>query len=82
MGNDAMYVENIEKYPKNEVVIFNRWGGTVYKTSNYNNQDNNFKGLNNGGKEVTDGSYFYLIYIYDETGKKEQYAGFIVIKRK
>jgi gliding motility-associated-like protein len=82
MGNDAMYIENIDKYPKNDVVIFNRWGGTVYKTTNYNNEDNNFKGLNNNGKEVTDGSYFYLIHIYDETGKAEQYTGFIVIKRK
>ncbi|TWI88555.1 Calx-beta domain-containing protein [Chitinophaga japonensis] len=82
MGNDAMYIENIEKYPRNEVVIFNRWGGTVFKMSGYNNQDKNFRGLNNSGKEVTDGSYFYLIEIQDETGKKEQYTGFIVIKRK
>lgn len=82
IGNDAMYVENIEKYQRNEVVIFNRWGGTVYKTSNYNNTDNNFKGLNNSGKEVTDGSYFYRILVWDSAGKQEQYVGFIVIKRK
>jgi len=63
-------------------VIFNRWGGTVYKTSNYNNTDNNFKGLNNSGKEVTDGSYFYSIQVWDSAGKQEQYVGFIVVKRK
>ncbi|WP_298734013.1 Calx-beta domain-containing protein [uncultured Chitinophaga sp.] len=82
MGNDAMYIENIEKYERNEVVIFNRWGGTVFKTSNYNNTDNNFKGLNNAGKEVTDGSYFYRIQVWDSAGKQEQYVGFIVVKRK
>jgi gliding motility-associated-like protein len=82
IGNDAMYIENIEKYERNEVVIFNRWGGTVYKTSNYNNSDNNFKGLNNSGKEVTDGSYFYRILVWDSAGKQEQYVGFIVVKRK
>jgi gliding motility-associated-like protein len=82
VGNDAMYIENIEKYERNEVVLFNRWGGTVYKTSNYNNTDNNFKGLNNSGKEVTDGSYFYSILVWDSAGKQEQYVGFIVIKRK
>lgn len=82
VGNDAMFIENIEKYERNEVVLFNRWGGTVYKTSNYDNKDNNFKGLNNSGKEVTDGSYFYLIQVWDSAGKQEQYTGFIVIKRK
>ena len=82
VGNDAMFIENIEKYERNEVVIFNRWGGTVYKTSNYNNTDNNFKGLNNSGKEVTDGSYFYSIQVWDSAGKQEQYVGFIVVKRK
>lgn len=82
IGNDAMYVENIEKYERNEVLIFNRWGATVYQTSNYNNQDNNFKGLNSSGKEVTDGSYFYRILVWDSAGKQEQYVGFIVVKRK
>lgn len=82
VGNDFMYVENIDKYERNEVVIFNRWGGTVYKTSNYNNNDNNFKGLNNSGKDVTDGSYFYRILVWDSAGKQEQYVGFIVVKRK
>jgi gliding motility-associated-like protein len=82
IGNDAMYIENIEKYERNEVVIFNRWGGTVYQTSNYNNTDNNFRGLNTSGKEVTDGSYFYRILVWDSAGKQEQYVGFIVVKRK
>jgi gliding motility-associated-like protein len=82
MGNDAMYIENIEKYERNEVVLFNRWGGTVFKMSNYDNKDKNFRGLNNSGKEVTDGSYFYLIQVWDSAGKQEQYVGFIVVKRK
>ncbi len=81
-GNDAMYIENIEKYPDNEVLLFNRWGGTVFSMTGYDNRDKSFKGLNNGGKEVTDGSYFFIVRITDSAGKKDQYTGFIVIKRQ
>ncbi|MBO9733215.1 MAG: gliding motility-associated C-terminal domain-containing protein, partial [Chitinophaga sp.] len=84
LGNDAMYIENIEKYPNNEVVIFNRWGGTIFKLNNYDNKSNNFRGRANAGgsvgNDVPDGSYFYNIEVMID-GKKERYTGFIVIKR-
>ncbi|QJB35747.1 gliding motility-associated C-terminal domain-containing protein [Chitinophaga oryzae] len=83
-GNDLMYIQNIEKFPKNEVVVFNRWGGTVYKTSNYDNKSNSFKGKANAGgqsgADVPDGSYFYQVQIWVD-GRVERYTGFIVIKR-
>ncbi|WP_167016409.1 Calx-beta domain-containing protein [Chitinophaga sp. Cy-1792] len=83
-GNDQMWIENIGRYPKNEVVIFNRWGGVVYKTTNYDNASNNFKGKSNtggaSGSDVPDGSYFYCITL-DVDGKQERVTGFIVIKR-
>ncbi|HVI46713.1 MAG TPA: Calx-beta domain-containing protein [Chitinophaga sp.] len=84
IGNDAMYIENIEKYPKNEVVIFNRWGGTVFKLSNYDNKSNNFRGKSNtggnAGADVPDGSYFYNIRVW-VGGKEQNVTGYIVIKR-
>ncbi|WP_158267058.1 gliding motility-associated C-terminal domain-containing protein [Chitinophaga niastensis] len=85
MGNELMYIKNINKYPHNEVVVFNRWGGTVFKTANYNNRSNNFNGRSNAGGQVgvdvPDGSYFYSITIWTDGGKTERYTGFIVIKR-
>ena len=84
LGNDVLYIENIEKYPDNEVVIFNRWGGTVFKMKHYDNKSNNFRGRSNAGgssgNDVADGSYFYNIEAVVD-GKKERYNGFIVIKR-
>ena len=47
--NDVLIIDNIEKYPRNEIVLLNRWGGTIFKTSNYNNQSNNFNGRSNAG---------------------------------
>ncbi|WP_326990697.1 Calx-beta domain-containing protein [Chitinophaga sp. 212800010-3] len=84
LGNDQMYVENIDKYPNNEVIIFNRWGGTVFRLQHYNNRMNTFRGKANtgssAGNDVPDGSYFYSIEAMID-GRKERYTGFIVIKR-
>ncbi|WP_185937071.1 Calx-beta domain-containing protein [Chitinophaga polysaccharea] len=84
IGNDVMYIENIDKYPDNEVVIFNRWGGTVFKQQHYDNKSKNFRGKANAGgsagNDVPDGSYFYNIEVTID-GKKERYTGFVVIKR-
>ncbi len=58
--NDFFVIDNIEKYPNNNVHIFNRWGDKVFTTSKYNNTNNNWDGKFNG-KPVTSGTYFYLI---------------------
>jgi gliding motility-associated-like protein len=85
LGNDVMQIENIEKYPENEVTVFNRWGGTVFTTKNYNNLSNNFNGKGNiggaKGQDVPDGSYFFIIHTKDVSGNTKRYTGFIVIKR-
>ncbi|SFW50187.1 T9SS type B sorting domain-containing protein [Chitinophaga sancti] len=85
LGNDAMYIENIDSYPDNDVTVFNRWGGTVFTTKGYNNSSNNFNGKANTGsaknQDVPDGSYFFIIHATDVSGKKIKYTGFLVIKR-
>ena len=85
LGNDVMYIENIDSYPDNEVTVFNRWGGTVFTTKGYNNSSNNFNGKANTGsaknQDVPDGSYFFIIHATDASGKKIKYTGFLVIKR-
>lgn len=85
LGNDVLNIENIDKYPDNDITIFNRWGGTVFTTKGYNNVTNNFKGKANTGagknQDVLDGSYFYIIHYTDGNGKKLRYTGYLVIKR-
>jgi gliding motility-associated-like protein len=85
LGNEVMQIENIDKYPDNEVTVFNRWGGTVFTTKGYNNMSNNFNGKSNvgagKGQDVPDGSYFFIIHTTDRAGKTNRTTGFIVIKR-
>ena len=53
--NDFFYVQNIEKYLQNEVLILNSWSQQVYKKSNYNNDWN--------GDDLPAGTYYYIVKI-------------------
>jgi gliding motility-associated-like protein len=55
--NDQLYIEGIEKYPDNELIVFNRWGQEVYRRKEYRND---WEGTYNG-KVLPSGTYFYII---------------------
>jgi gliding motility-associated-like protein len=71
--NDFFYIGNIEKYPDNNLKIYNRYGKQIYSATNYDN-------LWNGtylGNQVPTGTYFYIL----NDGKGEQYKGSVTILR-
>jgi gliding motility-associated-like protein len=67
--NDALIITNWEDYDKVSLTIFNRWGNIVYENSDYKND---WMGIDKGGKQLTEGVYFYLVtptsekYEYDD----------------
>jgi gliding motility-associated-like protein len=86
--NETLHIENIDSYPENNLVIFNRWGNVVYEKSGYSS-DSEWNGNADdsgamGNSKVPEGTYFYVL----ETGQSkldaskapEQLSGFIVIK--
>lgn len=77
--HDYMRVENIELYQGNEVKIYDRQGGLVWKKSNYDNADVAFRGSANQGPggELPDGNYFYTI----QYKGKNLASGFVFLKR-
>jgi len=60
--NDFWVVPGIEKFPNNEVYIYNRWGDLVYEAIPY---ENGWEGQTNkgiaGGKKMVDGTYYYVL---------------------
>jgi len=58
--NDAFYIENLPA--QSTLLIFNRWGNTVYHSLNY---QNNWEAEN-----VSAGTYYYLLTLPDGTVKK------------
>jgi gliding motility-associated-like protein len=61
--NDIFNIKNIEFFPDNELLIFNRWGNLVYSMKSY---DNSWDGSPNaagktGSSKLPTGTYFYLL---------------------
>jgi gliding motility-associated-like protein len=57
-----------------EIAIFNRYGTEVYHRKNYTNQWN---GVSNGGMELPDGTYFYVI----DNGSGKNITGWVYVIR-
>jgi len=73
--NDTFTVLGLERYPNNEVIIFNRWGNQVYYKQGYTNADGWDGTWDN--QDLPDGTYFYLI----NTGEGESLSGYVQIQR-
>lgn len=74
--NDYLIIDNIQKFPKNSVRIFNRWGAEIYKTINYDSDNNVFNGYANtgnvidGSEKLPTGTYYYILeYEYNRNGE-------------
>ncbi|MCB0402190.1 MAG: gliding motility-associated C-terminal domain-containing protein [Flavobacteriales bacterium] len=74
--NDKWVIENIEQFPNNHVLIFNRWGQEVWSADNYDNELVVWEGYNDGGEELADGTYFYVAVVDGTT-----YQGWVELTR-
>jgi gliding motility-associated-like protein len=55
--NDALVFTGLENFPGSALIVYNRWGGKVYESSDYHN-DWSDSGL-------SDGTYFYVLNLSD-----------------
>jgi gliding motility-associated-like protein len=74
--NDFWTIENAEFFTVREVEIFNRYGALVWKSDDYNNEENAFSGEHRGGQPLVDGTYFFIAKFDDSV-----YKGWIEISR-
>lgn len=65
--NDVWVIGNLEKYPKNRLQIFNRYGQEIYAVTNYKN-DWAGKYL---GKDLPAGTYFFVFDTKSDEGIKK-----------
>ena len=72
--NDKFVVVGLENNPNSVLEIYDRWGLMVYSSDNY---QNNWDGKHfKNGKPVSDGTYFYILYI---TRKDKVYSGTVTV---
>jgi gliding motility-associated-like protein len=66
--NDFWVIENIQNYPNNQVMIYDRLGGLIYSARDYNNEDIVWDGRSNqnGQNILPTGTYFYKIDLGSE----------------
>jgi gliding motility-associated-like protein len=76
--HDFLKIRNITFFPENKVSLFDRWGNKVFETNKYDNADNVFKGVNEKGKDLPEGTYFYVIY---KNNGDKPFTGFIFLRR-
>jgi gliding motility-associated-like protein len=72
--NDFFIIQRIESFAASSLVIMNRWGSTVYTKKPY---DNTFNGLSSNGKDLPDGTYFYLL----DLGTGLKFQDYLIINR-
>lgn len=63
-NNDVLIVPNLDKYPNNQMFIYNRWGQLVYAKKSY---QNDWDGTSSDGKLLTTGAYYFVVYLNDAT---------------
>ncbi len=76
-ANETFYIENLEYFPDNDIIIFNRWGDIVFKAKPYLND---WTGTNQQGKPMPDGTYYYVLRLL--IGDGDMYKGDITILRQ
>ncbi|MCC5923559.1 MAG: gliding motility-associated C-terminal domain-containing protein [Crocinitomicaceae bacterium] len=61
--NDFFVIQNLNAFPGSKFTVFNRWGGEVYHSDDYqNNWDGtSTSNLNIGGNQLPEGTYYYLL---------------------
>jgi len=78
--DDLFEIQNISKYPNNELVIANRSGEAVFKAHGYDNQTVVFTGKSSTGAELENGMYYYLLTFYDN-GQVNTLKGYFKLRR-
>lgn len=67
--NDVLEFPGLEKFPQNELTIFNRWGSIVFHKRGYQSDDGRWDGTSKG-KPLPVGVYYYSLSIGEATLKQ------------
>ena len=75
--NDTFVIENLNRFPNNQLCVFNRWGNQVLQEENY---QNNWDGTWDESTVLPDGTYFYVLDV-EVDSEMQQYTGFVQLRR-
>jgi gliding motility-associated-like protein len=71
--NDKLIIKNIDLYPDNMLILFDRAGREIYTKKGYNNEwDGTYQ-----GQPVAEGTYYYIIYLGVRLGQVKGYVSVV-----
>ncbi|MFK7755457.1 MAG: gliding motility-associated C-terminal domain-containing protein [Flavobacteriales bacterium] len=77
--NDTWDIPNLNKYPGNSLMVFNRWGTKVFEATDY---DGSWNGVSDHpatiGDELPVGTYYYVL---DLGNGSADFKGYVYLKR-
>jgi gliding motility-associated-like protein len=85
--NSVFVIRNIERYPENELEVYNRWGVKVYSVDGYGQDDKFFRGISEGRVTVSQvselpvGTYWYILKYKNASGEQKQRVGYLYLDR-
>jgi gliding motility-associated-like protein len=85
--NDVFVIRNIERYPENELEIYNRWGVKVFDVEGYGQGNKFFRGISEGRVTVSQvselpvGTYWYVLKYKNATGEWKQRVGYLYLNK-
>ncbi|WP_257669953.1 T9SS type B sorting domain-containing protein, partial [Parapedobacter tibetensis] len=71
--NDRFVIRNLLQYSSRELLVLNRWGNQVYKSTNYNNDWD--------GGSLSEGTYYYILRVRNDNGEWQTYKGAVALIR-
>jgi gliding motility-associated-like protein len=78
--NDVLFIDNIENYPDNNVILTNRGGVEIFTIAGYDNHNKVFDGHSNINRAMQKpGTYFYLLE-YKVNGELRRKTGYFIIR--
>ena len=79
--NETFVITGIENYPKNKLIVFNRWGNEVYYEEGYNNTWDGTpnRGIIIGNDKLPTSTYYYILDLNGDGATI--YKGYVYLKR-
>jgi hypothetical protein len=81
--NDVLVIRNVNLYPDNNIVIYNKWGVVIYQAIGYGQNNKFFRGkVNTNGKDeetVSTGTYYYVFKYKDKNNVEKTVVGYLYI---
>lgn len=84
---EFLVIKGLERYQYSSLSIYNRWGTTIYESTNYQNDwDGSLMDYKNADKEIIlpEGTYFYRLILGGNPEvqcHQKEFIGYVYIKR-